>query len=68
MIEGKSVEAAFDWESSMNDPKEIERMRQQAVIDWHWEQQRLEKELKRKRDEEKAFHRGPQDDDWEFVR
>jgi hypothetical protein len=52
----------------MTDPTELERQRRQALIDMYWQAQLLEKELKRKRDEEKSFHRGPDDPDWEYVK
>jgi hypothetical protein len=45
-----------------------ERQRRQNQIDEWWGAKREWEEFYRKRDEAKAFHRGPSDPDWEFVK
>jgi hypothetical protein len=45
-----------------------ERQRQQNKLNEWWEAKLEWKEFYRKRDEAKAFHRGPSDPDWEYVR
>ena len=52
----------------MNDPKELERMRYQSILDAQWEAKLIEKQYRREKAEEKSFHRGPEDDDWEYVK
>jgi hypothetical protein len=44
------------------------RQYQQNKLDEIWENKREWEEYERKRDEAKAFHRGPGDPDWEYVK